>query len=255
MNESKQMTIPVQVSCTESLAHSCKRGEVFYVEHEYISGINRDCTVCVDEPVDSFDRHAQAACKNKIQNHPITKSAPDRTTQILDGPPPILEVSQLCIPGAVEVYALLYESAYKDRRLDKRIDLPWSLRRDCGGTTEWSVQGISKQLHIGKAKAGKAINALLDAGFITVLGFIPSFNGSKKRWIKITKYNQLESVRFANDVMGVPYGKTQPAQLSRPYSRFDVWISEELVEPTDTSNTEPNILASQEEDLLVDFLE
>ena len=217
--------------------------------------LDRHCPIWINGSTDPLDSHNQSASTNKTQNYPITISAPDRTTQILDGPPPILEVSQLCIPGAVEVYALLYESAYKDRRWDKRIALPWSLRRDCGGTTEWSIQGISKQLHIGKAKAGKAINALLEAGFITVLVFIPSLNGSKKRLIKVTKYNQLESVRFANHVMGVPYGKTQPAQLSRPYSRFDEWSSEELVESTDTSNTEPNSLASQEEDLLFDFLE
>ena len=75
MNESNQKTIPAQVSCKESLAHFCKEGEVFYVEHEYISGINRDCTVCVDESVDSLDRQSQAACENKIQNHPIITTA------------------------------------------------------------------------------------------------------------------------------------------------------------------------------------
>ena len=84
-----------------------------------------------------------------------------RQTIILDGPPPIEEVSELRVNGAVAVYALLFESAYKDRRWDNRRDLPWEERRDCGGLSHWSVKGLASQLKLGRETVRKAVDALL----------------------------------------------------------------------------------------------
>ena len=169
--------------------------QAFYIEHEY------NC-VAQGQP-DGFEITSQ----NGTQTFPI-RPQPGQKTVVLDGPPPILEVSQLNTPGAVEVYALLFESAYKDRRFDKRKHLPWTLRSDTGATSEWSVEGLARQLRIGKAKVGKAIDALLDAGFIRVLGYMSTGRGSKKRLFQVLKYNQLESYREALAVMPDAFGKT-----------------------------------------------
>lgn len=172
------------------------KSKVFHIEHEYI------CT----DPLTS---------KNGLKTAPLSHQKPYRQTVILDGPPPILDVSSLGVSGAVEVYALLFESAYKDRRLDRRATLPWSERQDCGGTSEWSIKGLASQLNLGKAKVGKAIDALLDAGFIQVLKFIPSHNGSYKRLFRVTKFNQLEAVRYSISIMGEPFGKTSSDYKAR----------------------------------------
>ena len=79
------------------------------------------------------------------------------------------------------------------------------MRLDTGATTEWSIKGIANQLHIGKEKVGKAIDGLLDAGFIKVLYFIPTGRGSYKRGFQVVKYNQLNIYRHALEVMGEAY--------------------------------------------------
>ena len=168
-----------------------------YIEHEYI---------CREQAKgNEAEQHINI---NRHQTHPIRYNTPKEQNLLLDGPPPIMEVSQLNLPGAVEVYALLFESAYKTRDIDTRKDLPWSLREDTGATTEWSIKGMAKQLHLGKEKVGKAIDGLLDAGFIKVLYFVPTSRGSHKRVFQVVKYNQLENYRHSLEVMGEAYGKT-----------------------------------------------
>ena len=90
-------------------------------------------------------------------------------TVLLKGPPPIYEVAKLKINGAVEVYALLWESAYKDIRIDQRTKLPKNERRDCGGTSEWSIKGLADVLGLGKEKVRKAIKALLTQGLSALM--------------------------------------------------------------------------------------
>ncbi|QNI75611.1 hypothetical protein SynMVIR181_00611 [Synechococcus sp. MVIR-18-1] len=84
--------------------------------------------------------------------------------------------------------------------------MPWSERSDFGGTTEWSIKGLASQLSLGKLKVGKAVDALLNAGFLTVLAFVPSGNGSKKRLFRVTHYSQLENVRHALSLITDPFG-------------------------------------------------
>ena len=69
----------------------------------------------------------------------------------------------------IAVYAYLWESAYWAQNLDRAGREFWSDRRDTGGTSHWSIDGLAKQLHIGHTTAEKAINILINHGFIRVL--------------------------------------------------------------------------------------
>ena len=129
---------------------------------------------------------------------------------ILDGPPPIEEVSELRVKGAVAIYALLWESSYKDRRWDKRRDLPWEERRDCGGTTHWTIKGLADKLMMGKATVMKALDALLSSGFVQIIRWEQTERGSANRVFRVTQPNQLESVRHAISIMGKPACLTPP---------------------------------------------
>ena len=79
--------------------------------------------------------------------------------------PPLVQVAKL---GGLcsQVYAVLWESAYKDVRRDPGLHQQWAARRDCGGTTEWTVKGIANELGSCRKRVGKAIDQLLDNGFI-----------------------------------------------------------------------------------------
>lgn len=146
--------------------------------------------------------------KNGYRSWPVRNNKPSKSSLILNSYPPILQVSKLKTPGAVEVYALLFESAYKDRSYDKRKDLPWSERLDSGATTEWTIKGLASELGIGKTKVRQAVDVLLINGFIRVVAFVPSGNGSDKRLFQVVHYNQLKNVRHANEVMSQPFGLT-----------------------------------------------
>ena len=92
-------------------------------------------------------------------------------------PPPIYEVAQMKVNGAVQVYALMFESAFKDKQYDMRgraKGRAWKELRDTGGRSEWSVKGLAGCLRLGKETVSKAIDALLDQGFISFDGFISS---------------------------------------------------------------------------------
>ena len=126
-------------------------------------------------------------------------------TVLLKGPPPIYEVAKLKISGAVKVYALLWESACKDIRIDQRKKLPNNERRDCGGTSEWSVKGLADVLGLGKEKVRKAIKALLTSGFVSIDGLLPTHQGSKKRQFRVTHPGQLEARTAAIEIMGIQF--------------------------------------------------
>ena len=126
-------------------------------------------------------------------------------TVLLKGPPPIYEVAKLKISGAVEVYALLWESAYKDIRIDQRKKLPKNERRDCGGTSEWSIKGLADVLGLGKEKVRKAIKALLTSGFVSIDGRLPTHQGSKKRQFRVTYPGQPEARKAAIEIMGIQF--------------------------------------------------
>ena len=108
--------------------------------------------------------------------------------------PPMVEVFDLgreCGP----VYALLWESAFKD--------VSGRGKSAQGGTTAWSVKGIANQCGLGKATVISALKKLLDAGFIQYAGWAWGNGSPKRRW-RVTHPKHLEAVRCAISVMGLP---------------------------------------------------
>lgn len=150
-------------------------------------------------------------------------------TVLLKGLPPIYEVAKLKISGAVEVYALLWESAYKDIRIDQRKKLPRIERRDCGGTSEWSIKGLADVLGLGKEKVRKAVKVLLTLGHISIDGLISTQSGSKKRQFRVTHPGQLEARRAAIEIMGIEFLDNQ------------VWCKRDGYDPYDSGNIEEDV--------------
>ena len=142
------------------------------------------------------------------------------------------------VNGAVQVYALMFESAFKDKQYDMRgraKGRAWKDLRDTGGRSEWSVKGLADCLRLGKVTVSKAIDALMDQGFISFDGFISTRNGSPKRIYRVTPVDQLEAKRKALEILGTPsLRKTKPpkagsvfiaaAFMRIPYSTVGGWM-------------------------------
>jgi len=140
---------------------------------------------------------------------PKTKKKPEINSVILDGPPPIQRIIkdiESVSAQTIAVYAHLWESAYWDQNLDRADREFWSDKRDTGGITYWSIDGLAKQLHIGHTTAEKAINTLIKHGFIRVLHFIPTKKGKKKRKFQIIHPSQINNVRESLEILEEPYG-------------------------------------------------
>ena len=138
-----------------------------------------------------------------------TKKKPEINSVILDGPPPIQRIIkdiESVSAQTIAVYAHLWESAYWDQNLDRADREFWSDKRDTGGITYWSIDGLAKQLHIGHTTAEKAINTLIKHGFIRVLHFIPTKKGKKKRKFQIIHPSQINNVRESLEILEEPYG-------------------------------------------------
>ena len=133
--------------------------------------------------------------------------------------PPIIEVAKLGY-AAVAVYALLFQSAHRDRSY--QLINP-ATRRDTGGTTNWSHKAIADTLSMGKAKVIQATDALLDAGFIQVIGRASSSTGSKHRVYRVTHPDQLESQRQALSLFDEPPSirNKRIDKLKRPKPNID----------------------------------
>lgn len=82
--------------------------------------------------------------------------------------PPIREVSSLGY-AAVAVYSLLFESAHRERNFSRAVTGQFQVT---GGTSFWSHKAIAQTLKLGKATVLKATDALLDNGYIQVIGYI-----------------------------------------------------------------------------------
>ena len=140
---------------------------------------------------------------------PKTKKKPEINSVILDGPPPIQRIIkdiESVSAQTIAVYAHLWESAYWDQNLDRADREFWSDKRDTGGITYWSIDGLAKQLHIGHTTAEKAINTLIKHGFNRVLHFIPTKKGKKKRKFQIIHPSQINNVRESLEILEEPYG-------------------------------------------------
>ena len=107
--------------------------------------------------------------------------------------PPLLEVAKL---GAkvLGVYTLLWEAAKRD------------VRGDCGGTTSWSTSGLASHLSMSRNTVQKALDVLLDSGWISVIGTTSSGVGKPHRIYRVLHPSLVEAQQNALDVIG-----TQPS--------------------------------------------
>ena len=165
---------------------------------------------------------------------PKTKKKPEINSVILDGPPPIQRIIkdiESVSAQTIAVYAHLWESAYWDQNLDRADREFWSDKRDTGGITYWSIDGLAKQLHIGHTTAEKAINTLIKHGFIRVLHFIPTKKGKKKRKFQIIHPSQINNVRESLEILEEPYGlcpHTTAKQIVEPIDfEFELFLEAE----------------------------
>ena len=99
------------------------------------------------------------------------------------------------------VYGVLYESAFRDIRLDERF--PSNRKLACGGCSFWSVKGLADVCHLGKSSVIDALKKLLDAGFIQYAGIVWGEKGYRRRW-RVTHPDDLAAVRHAISVTGLP---------------------------------------------------
>jgi len=151
-------------------------------------------------------------------------------------PPPIYEVAQMKVNGAVQVYALMFESAFKEKQYDIRgraKGRSWGDLRDTGGRSEWSVKGLADCLRLGKVTVSNAIDALLDQGFISFDGFISTRNGSPKRIYRVTPVDQLEAKRKALEILGAP-----SLRKPKPPKAPDLKADRSFLDFIDVPNTE-----------------
>ena len=146
------------------------------------------------------------------------KAKPEINSVILDGPPPIQRIIkdiESVSAQTIAIYAHLWESAYWAQNIDRAGREFWSDRRDTGGTTHWSIDGLAQQLRIGHTKAEKAINSLINHGFIRVLHFVPTKKGKRKRYFQIIHPSQIDNVRESLEILEKPYGLC-PHKTAKP---------------------------------------
>ena len=151
------------------------------------------------------------------------------TVILRDTVPPIIEVAKLGY-ATVAVYSLLWQSAYQDRRYDKRKCIRRKDRNHAGGTTSWSHKAIADTLKMGKQKVLTSIDLLLDNGFIQHEGFEQSTKGSKHRTYRVVHPLMIDTVRAVIPIL--PRSPSQTAKLMSNYKSYvEVVDSCEELEP------------------------
>ena len=110
--------------------------------------------------------------------------------------PPLEEVAKLG-RRPTEIYLILFNSAARDIHYDKNKSLPYEHRRDCGGTTSWSIQALACETKACRKLVANAIGKLLDTGFITVVGMAKSNVGKRHKIFRVIHPDQLEAQRQA----------------------------------------------------------
>ena len=112
-------------------------------------------------------------------NHPNQTQQKIMSVILTKTKPPLEEVTKLG-RRSTEIYLILFTSAARDFHYDKNKSLPYEHRRDCGGTTSWSIQALACKTNACRKLVTNAIGKLLDAGFITVVGMAKSNVGKRQ---------------------------------------------------------------------------
>ena len=105
--------------------------------------------------------------------------------------PPLKEVAMLG-SNPLRVYLILFEAAQHD------------VRGNCGGTTSWTIKGIASELGIKRDTVSRALNKLLDTGYIQIAGEQPNKESSRSTIWRVTHPKMMEAVRYAIELMGPP---------------------------------------------------
>lgn len=102
------------------------------------------------------------------------------------------QVAALGGHAPVQIYAVLWEAAAAD------------VRGNCGGTTSYSIKGLSMDLGRKRETVARALEKLLDAGFIQIAGEERNKGGSNNTVWRVTHPKMLDAVRYSIEVMGLP---------------------------------------------------
>ena len=165
--------------------------------------------------------------------------------------PPLVEVGNLgglCL----QVYSFLWVSAYKDARYDKHLHLSREQRRHCGGTTEWSVKGIAVVLGSSRNKVSDALDKLLDNGFIIAEAFIANGRGTKHTLFRVVHPNQIENVRHAYEIIGIPASIRRKNLITRPINPHIDEAGKQVIK-SKVSKEERDFFQSLEDDYVENF--
>ena len=115
-----------------------------------------------------------------------------------DVAPPIRENSSLGY-AAVAVYSLLSESAHRERNFTRAMGGQFQIT---GGASYWSHKAIAQTLKLGKATVLTAVDALIDNGYIQVIGYSRPPKGSLQRVYRVIHPWHVVEQRKVLDIIG-----------------------------------------------------
>ena len=92
----------------------------------------------------------------------------------------------------LRVYAVLFEAAQHD------------VRDNCGGTSCWTIKGIASELGIKRDTVSRALNKLIDSGYLQIAGEQRNKDGCHSTIWRVTHPKMLDAVRYSIDLMGPP---------------------------------------------------
>ena len=110
----------------------------------------------------------------------------------IDNAMPMLKAVALLGSSALRVYAVMWEAAGNDNRGDR------------GGTTSYTIKGLSIETGLKRDTVARALNKLLLGDFLQIEHEEPNTGGSNNTVWHVTHPKMLEAVRYSIDVMGHP---------------------------------------------------
>ena len=105
--------------------------------------------------------------------------------------PPLNNIALLG-SNPLRVYVVLFEAAQHD------------VRDNCGGTSCWTIKGIANQLVIQRKTVARALDKLLDTGYLQIAGEQKNGDGCHSSIWRVTHPAMLEAVRYSIELMGKP---------------------------------------------------
>lgn len=132
--------------------------------------------------------------------------------------PPLTDVAMLG-SNPLRVYVILFEAAQND------------VRDNCGGTTSWTIKGLASELGVKRDTVSRALNKLLDSGYIQIAGELPNREGSHSTIWRVTHPLMLEAVRHSIELIGLPSARLK--QMRTKHQKVDTSKYYESLATTD----------------------